>query len=46
MMVFQDGGIGIFCRFAVVDGVLMFLRATCIAITSVRHPARRVALTT
>lgn len=35
MMVFQEGGVNIFCRFAVVDGVLLLLRGTTVAVTSV-----------
>jgi len=38
MMIFQDGGVGIFCRFAVVDGILMMMRGTTIAITSLNNP--------
>lgn len=45
MMIFQPGGINIFCRFAVVDGLLMFLRGTTIVVTSVRSPLQALPQT-
>eukprot|EP01130_Rhizamoeba_saxonica_P000670 TRINITY_DN10612_c0_g1_i1.p1 TRINITY_DN10612_c0_g1~~TRINITY_DN10612_c0_g1_i1.p1 ORF type:complete len:258 (-),score=35.53 TRINITY_DN10612_c0_g1_i1:46-819(-) len=38
MMIFFDEGWEVFCRFAVVDGFLMLLRSTTIAITSLNNP--------
>jgi len=38
MMVFERDGVEIFCRFGVCDGVLMVLRSTTVAATSLNNP--------
>jgi hypothetical protein len=38
MIVFEHNGVIIFCRFALVDGVVMGLRATTVAATSLNNP--------
>jgi hypothetical protein len=38
MILFDDQGVIVFCRFAIVDGIVMSLRATTVAVTSVLTP--------